>query len=103
MLFSPLLDKDDLHLSKLLQPLFDNLVHVLKLFDFYRASRSLTKTGLVRCAKTAGPLASWRSMEGAGYPALLDLVFAIFSDRSWTAFGRRSECSPLGLLSNLLK
>ena len=66
MLFSPLLDKDDLHLSKLLQPLFDNLVHVLKLFDLYRASRSLTKTGLC-----------WSDSE---------LFFRL--GRSWVSLGR---------------
>ena len=49
------------------------------------------------------PLASWRSVdEGAGYPALLDLAFGIFSDRSWTAFGRLSEFSPLVLLRKYL-
>ena len=42
---------------------------------------------LVRCAKTAGPLASWRSMEGAGYPALLELVLGLFSDSFRLTFG----------------
>ena len=39
------------------------------------------------------PLASWRIDTGAGCTALGDLVFGIFSDSSWTAFGRLSERS----------
>ena len=41
------------------------------------------------------PLASWREKikEGVGCTALMDLVFGLFSDSSWTAFGRLSECS----------
>ena len=63
MLLSPSLNEDAHKFIMLLQPLADNLAHVLKIFDLYRASRSFAKTGL-----------SWRFFSLLG--------------RSWLSLGR---------------
>ena len=81
-------------MRELVQPIAPSALSAFRAVDRGGASRRFWGGVLFSSLREDWLIASWREKEeGAGCAALVDLVFGIFSDSSWTAFGRLSECS----------